>query len=178
MTKSPLEKPNYKLAPADAVVVGIVAGASGIRGEIKVKTMTDFPNRFAVGNLLYLDGAPMRLEGAKWNRHGVVLKLDLVNDRTHAQNLYKAPLMISATELEPLPKGSYYHFEIIGIEVWSEDVEYLGIVKEIITTGSNDVYVIDSLKGKDILIPARGNIVLDVDILKNRMVVQLPQGLR
>ena len=178
MTNGPLEKPNSKLTPADAVVVGVVAGASGIRGEIKVKTMTDFPDRFAVGNVLYLDGESMRLQSAKWNRHGVVLKLDLVNDRTHAQSLYKTPLMISATELEPLPKGSYYHFEIIGIEVWTEDVECLGIVKEIIATGSNDVYVIDSLKGKDILVPATGNVVVNVDILKNRMVVQLPQGLR
>ena len=176
MTKFLPEEPKAISTPVDPIVVGTVVGAFGIGGGIKVKSLTDSPGRFLAGNTLYLDGQLMRLEDAKWNSHGVVLKLDLVNDRTHAQSLNGAALTISATEVEPLAEGSYYHFEIIGIGIWTEDTEYLGKVKEILVTGSNDVYVVD-YSGKELLIPAIKSVILNVDIENHLIAVDLPKGL-
>ena len=104
--------------------------------------------------------------------------LDLVNNRTHAESLRGAILTISRDEVGPLPEGSYYHFQVIGIGVWTEDGEFLGEVRQILPTGVNDVYVVRDSGEKEVLVPSLESVVLDVDLGENRMVVRLPEGLR
>ena len=162
----------------DAVIVGKVLGAWGTRGDLKVETFTDSPQRFAPGSTLFLDGGAVRVLRARSHKGGVVVGLDLVNNRTHAESLRGAILTISRDEVGPLPEGSYYHFQVIGIGVWTEDGEFLGEVREILPTGVNDVYVVRDGGKKEVLVPSLESVVLDVDLGENRMVVRLPEGLR
>lgn len=178
MTKSASDSRQAPPVPDDAVTVGTIVAPSGIRGELKVAPLTDFPHRFAPGSTLYLDGRAARVVSARQHKRGVVVKLDLVNDRNHAESLRGSSLTIPADDLETLPEGSYYHFQIIGIEVWSEDGERLGEVAEIIDTGGNDVYLVRSEGRKDLLVPSIESVVLKTDIPANRMTVRLPEGLR
>ena len=178
MTKPASDNRHAPPAPDDAVTVGTIVAASGLRGELKVAPLTDFPRRFSPGSTLYLEGRAARVVSSRQHKRGVVVKLDLVNDRNHAESLRSTPLTIPADDLESLPDGSYYHFQIIGIEVWSEDGERLGEVAEIIDTGVNDVYLVRSEGSKDLLVPSIESVVLEADIPANRMTVRLPEGLR
>ena len=160
------------------MVVGRVLGAWGIRGEIKVEPHTDVPERFSPGTLLYLDGSPARVLKSRPHKTGLVVTLDVVADRNKAESLKGASLAVPREQVGPLPEGSYYHFEIIGIGVWTEQGEHLGEVLQILATGSNDVYVVRDSSERESLVPALPDVVLSVDTDEGRMVVRLPEGLR
>ena len=169
-----------KASPAprdDEVVVGRIVGAWGLRGEVKVQTHTDNPKRLSVGGRVFLSGRPTTIERAARTKAGLRLKLDLAGDRTQAEELRGLLLTVPRADVAPLPEGSYYHFQIIDMDVLSEDGEPIGRVGEILATGSNDVYVVKDSGRKDVLIPAVAGVVLKVDPDQNRMIVRLPEGL-
>ena len=159
------------------IVVGRIRSAWGLRGDVGVEALSDVPTRFDVGSVLHLRGKPTRVERSRRSKRGLLVKLDAVHDRTQADALRGEELTVPPDQLEPLPDGMYYHFQIIGMQVESRDGEPLGVIKEIITTGGNDVYVIAKQGRRDVLIPAIPDVVMDVDLAKNLMLVDLPDGL-
>ncbi len=161
--------------PKDVVTVARIKGAWGIRGDLKLDVLTDFLERFSPGSVLYLDDAPNRVERSHPIKSGFVVKLDQVNDRTAAEALRGKPLTVGAERVKPLEPGSYYHFQIIGMNVSTDLGECLGEVREILKTGSNDVYVVRGEGRKEVLVPAIRHVVVDVDVSENRMVVRLPE---
>ena len=86
-------------------------------------------------------------------------------------------LTVLPEQVEPLPDGMFYHFQILDLRVFTHDGEQLGVVSEIIVTGGNDVYVVHKEGRRDILIPALPDVVLDVNIDAGAMTVSLPDGL-
>ena len=172
---NPEGSPGSKVVP---VVVGRVRGAWGLRGDLKVEVLSDFPTRFSPGRVLLLEGQPARVERSRSIKGGLLVKLDLVNDRTKAESLRGRLLTVPQHEVEPLPESSYYHFQIIDMAVWSEEGECLGNVREILSTGSNDVYVVKKSGQGELLIPALEEVIVNVDLEGSRMTVRLPEGLR
>ena len=156
--------------------MGRVIGPWGTRGELKVDVLTDSPARYSPGSVLYLGDDPTRVESSHSLKGRLRVKLDSVNDRTRAESLRGCLLSVPRRDVASLPEGSYYHFQLLDMDVWSEQGERLGRIKEIIVTGSNDVYVVERDR-KDLLIPALSGVVLDVDPDRNRMTVNLPEGL-
>lgn len=178
MANTTLVNPQGSALPqGDDVVVGCIKGAWGLHGDLKVEPLTDFSDRFSPGSLLMVEGQAVCVERSRSIKGGLLVKLDLVKDRTRAESLRGRFLTVSEDQIRPLPEGSYYHFQIIGIGVWSEQGEYLGDVKEILTTGSNDVYVVRRKGRKELLIPALEGVVLEVNLGENRTIVRLPEGL-
>ena len=106
------------------------------------------------------------------------MKLDLVKDRSHAETLHGLLLTVPREYVESLPEGSYYHFQLLDLRVYNREGEYLGKIKEILSTGSNDVYVVGVEGRRDLLVPALEDVVREVDLDEGRMVVLLPEGLR
>ena len=159
------------------IVVGRIRSAWGVRGDVSVEVLSDAPKRFAAGSELRLKGKPARVERSRKHKRGILVKLDAVADRTQAEALRGEELTILPEQVEPLPDGAYYHFQILGMQVLTEDGEKLGAISEIIVTGSNDVYVVHEDDRRDILIPALPDVVLDVDLQASRMTVSLPDGL-
>ena len=167
--------------PDGHVAVGRVAGAWGIRGEVKIQPFADSPDRFAPGAEVHIGGesdAPAVVQSARPHRAGLVARLSGVADRTAAENLAGALLTVPENALAPLPEGVYYHFQLIGMEVLSEDGEPLGEIAEIIETPGNDVYIIRKDGERDLPIPALAEVVVEVDIPAARMTVRLLPGLR
>ena len=160
------------------VIVGRIRGPWGLRGDLKVEVLTDFDQRFAPGSVLYLRDQPVRVEAARKIKGGLRVKLDTVNDRNSSESLRGQYLTVPQTEVYSLPEGSYFHFQIMDLEVWTEQGEHLGTVKEIISTGANDVYVIGREERTDLLLPALSGVVLKVDIEGHCMTVRLPEGLQ
>jgi 16S rRNA processing protein RimM len=114
------------------------------------------------------------VERSRSVKNGLVVKLDAADDRTAAESLRQKHLTIPASEVAPLPESAYYHFQIIDMGVWTDEGKFLGDVKEIISTGSNDVYVVKDDQRTETLVPALVDVVLNVDLERNRMTVRMP----
>ena len=163
--------------PEAPVIVGRIRSAWGLRGDVSVEVLSDAPKRFAPGSMLRLRGKPTRVERSRKGQRGLLVKLDAVGDRTQAEALRGEDLTVLPNQVEPLPDGMYYHFQILGMRVLTEEGESLGAVSEIIVTGGNDVYVVHEEGRRDILIPALPDVVLDIDLETASMLVDLPDGL-
>ena len=160
------------------VIVGRVKGAWGLRGDLKVEALTDNPNRLSPNSTLYLEGRPVQVERSRGVKGGVLLKLQLVNDRSQADLLRDKYLTVPEQDTEPLPEGTYYHFQLLDMAVFTDEEEHLGELGEIISTGGNDVYVVKDGDAEELLIPSLKEVILRVDVPGNRMTVRLPEGLR
>ena len=150
----------------------------GVKGELLLEILTDFPGRLAQTELLYAgdDRRPQVVESMR--RHGadMLLRLKEVRGRDEAERLRGEALYIRVDNLPPLPAGVYYLHQVEGLEVFTEGGERLGRVKEILKTGANDVYVVQSDKG-EILLPAIPQVIRDVRLEEGRMVVRMMEEL-
>lgn len=160
----------------EPVVVGRILSSWGIKGELKVQAMTSFPEALSEGRRVFVKGIPIVIEEGR--RHGkfILLKFQGVDTVEAAQRLRGEFLQIPADETSPLSEGEYYHFQIIGLEVWTTGGDFLGLVTRIIETGSNDVYLVRSGQ-KEVLIPAIAEVVKAIDLKKGRMEIEVIAGL-
>jgi 16S rRNA processing protein RimM len=160
------------------LVIGRVARPWGTQGELKAEIMTDFPDRFALLRKVYLGpkAVPFALEGFRLHKGSALLKLEGCHDRATVEKLRGQLVQIPIEEAMPLEQDEYYEYQIVGLAVWTTGGECLGTVYEIISTGSNDVYVVRG-KGREILIPAIEDVVLEVNLAKRRLIVELMEGL-
>lgn len=162
---------------SEHVLVGRVVGLWGLKGDLKIQVLTDFPERFSPGSSLLINGERATVERSRPSKGGLLVKLDLAADRTQAEGLRGRDLTVPIDEVSQLPPGSYYYFQIIGMSAWNEEGEQLGEVQEILPGGGTEVYVIKRTDGHAILLPARSDVILDVNIDESRMTVRVPKGL-
>ncbi len=160
------------------VAIGRFASAHGIKGEIKLVTMTDFPERFEVGKSFKVRLSPTEVreytvEHARPVGPNFTLKLKGVDDRTQAEKFKDLYAFVYDNELMPLDDGREYIFNIIGMKVVSEEGEALGTVTDVLTGGANDVYIIDDKTS----IPAIPSVVLKKDKETNTMTIYKMPGL-
>ena len=160
------------------LVIGRVAKPWGIRGEVKVEIMTDFPDRFSLLRKVYLGpkAVPFALKGFRLHKGAALLKLEGCHDRTTVEKLRGQWVQIPFEEAVSLEQDEYYEYQIVGLAVWTAGGEYLGTVDEVISTGANDVYVVRG-EGREVLIPAIEDVVLEINLAQGRMVVELMEGL-
>ena len=164
--------------PEGHVVVGQVTGSWGLRGDVKVQPQTDSAERFSAGSELHLDGRPATVESSRSLKGGYVIRLTGVNDRTAADSIRGSLITVLEDEIASLPDDTFYHFQLIDMQVFSDEGESLGAIVEILDTSANDVYVVRGSEGKDLLIPAIHETIVDVDVDGGRMTVHLMPGLR
>lgn len=163
------------------ITIGKAVKPFGVRGEIKIELMTDFPERFKHLNSVYLvspAGKEIACEVKSVRYAGGIpyLQFSGYDSPEAARALNGWFLKVPEEEAYPLPEGSYYWFELIGMEVVSESGETLGRIVDIFETGSNDVYVMKNGE-KEIYLPATKEIVKQVDRTARRMVIHLVDGL-
>ena len=161
--------------PSDHIVVGVVRGSRGLRGELRVECTTEIFERFDVGNDLFLDGKTHTIVSSRFDRRGVLLRLNEIEDRDQADLCRGLELSIQEDEAVISNEG-YFHHEIIGLSVY-EVGAYLGVISEIIETGANDVYVVNLAEEDDILLPVIDGVILSVDLDQRSMEVEVPVGL-
>jgi len=162
-----------------------VLAPHGVRGELKCAVLTDFPRRFASTARIYLKTGGSQgtarqefaVQRARLQGHFVLLKLDGVDTRDAAERWRNALVEVPSEERVRLPRGHYYWHDIIGLAVRTEDGESLGRVREILETGANDVYVVDTAEG-ELLVPAIKDVVKRIDPEQGEMIVELLEGMR
>ena len=164
------------------VAVGRITGTYGVRGWLRVFPLTDFPERFYRLERVFLTGgrAPGEYHVERVEAHGrfFLLKFKEVPDANAAPALKGGFVCLPREELVPLPPGTYYVFELLGAAVYSTEGEFLGELKDVLQTGANDVYVVESGRGAPLLVPALKQVVKEVDLENRRVLVDLPPGLR
>lgn len=160
----------------DRVTIGKVVAPHGVRGDVRIAVLSDFPERFLDLDKVYLDnGTKLIVEDARLHKQFVLLKfsgLDTMNDVEALRGRY---IQVNREDVVVLPEGHYYFFDIIGLEVYTVDGDKLGIITDILKTGSNDVYVTETKGKKPILVPALKEVVRSIDIPGKKMIVKLQE---
>ena len=158
------------------VVIGKIAAPHGVRGEVRIVPLTDFPERFENLKSVFLeDDSKLEVEFVKHNNKFIIIKFKNINSRNDIETYNGKLLMLNRSDIPPLPKGEYYNFDIIGLEVIDDKGINLGKISEILKTGSNDVYVVDG--EKQILIPALKKVVKEINVNDGFMKVELLEEL-
>lgn len=162
------------------LAIGRIVRAHGLHGELSVTILTEFPERFESTEWVYLgnefEASPYRLEGYRWHKKNLLLTLSGITDRTQAEQLRGQYVQVPLEEAVPLPEGTYYLYQLIGLHVVTIDGQALGIVADIIETGANDVYVIEG-DDRQILLPAIDDVIKSIDVETGQIVVQVIDGL-
>ena len=162
----------------DAIAVGRVLGTHGTTGQVRVKVFSDVPQRFDPGQLLYCNHRPLHIiDSAPNPRNQVTLKFQDIDSPAAAQDLVGHWLTVPAESGPPPLEGEYFHYQLLGLRVLTDQGEELGEVAEILETGSNDVYIVEGASGQ-LLIPAIADVVRQVDLERGVMTVKLMEGLR
>lgn len=161
--------------------VGKIVNTHGIRGEVKVVQLTDFEERFDVGETVYAfkdNQLPTSLVITSQRKHkGFYLLMFEGYDSINNVEIFKnSELKINESQLSELEPGAYYYYEIIGSDVYTVNEEWLGIVKEILAPGANDVFVVKR-EDKEFLIPNTKNIVKNIDIIQRKIIIEPMEGL-
>ena len=164
--------------------VGKIVNTHGVQGEVRVISKTDFADeRYKIGNTLFLfqEGqvSPLELKITSHRKHKNIdlLKFEGYYNINQVEPFKGSVLKVPESQLAELEENEYYFHEIIGCEVSTVEGEVIGTVKEILTPGANDVWVIQAKKGKDILIPYIDEIVKEIHVPTKKIIIDPMEGL-
>jgi 16S rRNA processing protein RimM len=165
------------------LLVGRVLRPHGVRGELRIEIVTDYPERLVQHTHFYLShpdfpAAVQRhpVEGIRFHKEVLLLKLGGCDDRDAANHLRGMLVQIPIADAVPLEEGEYYLFQLVGVQVETENGERLGQIVEVIETGANDVYIVRGPRG-EVLLPAVDEVILELDLESKRMVVRPLPGM-
>lgn len=161
--------------------VGVISSTHGVRGEVKVFPTTDDVTRFRQLKKVYLDTGremlPLEIQNVKFFKRFAILKFKGIDNINDIEKYRGKSLMIDREDAVDLDEDEYFIADMIGMKVCTEDGSEFGTLKDVMETGANDVYIIDSLEHGEVLIPAIRECILDVDMDEERMTIHLMEGL-
>lgn len=165
----------------DLLRVGVIANTHVIRGEVKVFPTTDEKERFKDLKKVILDMGKeqkvLEIQSVRFFKNLVILKfkgIDNINDI----EMYKGKdLLVTREDAVPLEEGEYFIADLLDLDVYSDEDEKIGVLYDVMQTGANDVYVVKTEEGKEILLPAIDECILDIDLEESRMTVHIMEGL-
>ena len=166
----------------DRFQVGVITSTHGIKGEVKVFPTTDNVKRFKKNMEIILDtgkeNIQLTVESVKFFKQFVILKFKGIDNINDIEKYKTKSLYVTRANAVRLRKDEYFIADLLGVDVWEDNDEKLGVLKDVIETGANDVYVITLEDGKELLIPAIKECILDVDVENRKMTVHVRDGLR
>ena len=165
----------------DMLQVGVITQTHGVRGEVKVFPTTDDVNRFKKLKQVILDTGketmPLEIQSVKFSKQCVILKFKGIDNINDIEKYKRCSLYVTREHAVPLEEDEYFIADMIGMEVCTEDGNIFGTLKDVIETGANDVYVIESAEHGEVLVPAIKECIRSVDIEKEQMMIHLMDGL-
>lgn len=160
--------------------VGIISSTHGIRGEVKVFPTTDDVTRFKALKQVILDTGKvhvtLEIEGVKFFKQFAIVKFKGIDNINDVEKYKGKGLLVRREDAVKLEENEYFIADLIGIKVFTGDEEF-GVLKDVLETGANEVYVVDSKEYGEVLIPAIQQCILDVDLEERTMKVHLLDGL-
>lgn len=161
--------------------VGVISSTHGIRGEVKVYPTTDDPERFLELDEVILDTGRehkiLEIEGVKFFKNQVILKFKGYDNINDIEKYLKKDLLVDREHAVELGENENFIADLIDMEVVTDEGKVLGTLADVIETGANDVYAVKTPEGKEILLPAIRDCILDVNVDEKRMTVHVMEGL-
>ncbi len=165
----------------DLFQIGIITSTHGVRGEVKVYPTTDDVRRFKRLKEVILDTGREKLvlevEGVKFFKQMVILKFKGIDTLNDVEKYRQKSLYVTRVNAVRLSKDEYFIADLINLKVFDEENKELGVLEDVMSTGANDVYVIKLLDGRELLLPAIKQCILNVDIKNNSIQVHVLDGL-
>lgn len=161
------------------LIIGQIVRPHGVRGDVRVDVYTEQPERFNWLETVYLgekDPQPVAVEGVRFHKKQVLLKLAGYDDRNAAETLRSVWLQVPEAEALPLEEGEYFFYQLLGLEVVTDAGELLGELTDVLETKANAVFIVQGPRG-ELLLPDTDEVVLDIDFDRRRMTVHLLPGL-
>ena len=161
--------------------VGVISSTHGVRGEVKVYPTTDDMRRFKKLKEVILDTGrekkTLEIEGVKFFKQLVILKFKGIDNINDIEKYKGKSLFVDREHAVRLRKDEYFIADMIGMQVVTDEGEAFGTLKDVIETGANDVYIIETKEYGEVLIPAIKQCILDVDVKQGVMRIHLMEGL-
>ena len=165
----------------DLLQVGVITSTHGVKGEVKVFPTTDDVRRFKKLKEAILDTGKEQLnveiEGVKFFKQFAILKFKGFDNMNDVERFRQKSLYVTRKNAVRLSRNEYFVADLMDINVYDENEQELGVLKDVISTGANDVYEIKMKDGRDLLLPAIKQCILDVDIEGQKMTIHLMEGL-
>ena len=161
--------------------IGQIVNSDGLKGQMKIVPFTDDITRYSDLKTIYIEMnkqlKEFKIEQVKYHKNNVLIKLEGIDDINDTEQFKNCYVKVDRTNAVELPEDSYFIVDLLGLEVFTEDNNLLGKIVDVFPTGSNDVYVVKDELGKQILLPAIGEVIKNVDIPNKKMIVNLIKGL-
>lgn len=161
--------------------VGVISSTHGVRGEVKVFPTTDDVKRFKKLKHVLLDTGkeqlPLEVEQVKFFKQFAILKFKGIDNINDIEKYKGKSLLVDRKDAVKLKKDEYFIADMIGMHIFTEDGAEFGTLRDVLETGANDVYIIDTTDGKEVLVPAIKQCILNVDIEEQKMTIHLLEGL-
>lgn len=161
--------------------IGQIVNTSGLKGIVKVNPFTDDMSRFEELKKVFIEKnkelTEYEIEEVRYHKNQVLLKFKNIDSIEEAEKFRNCYIKISRKDAKKLPEDTYFIVDLIDINVYLENNEYVGKIIDVFSTGSNDVYVIKREENSDLLIPAIKDVVKKVDIKNKKMIINLIKGL-
>ena len=161
--------------------IGQIVNSYGLKGQMKIVPFTDDITRYSDLKTIYIDMnkqlKEFKIEQVKYHKNNVLIKLEGIDDINDTEQFKNCYVKVDRKNAVELPEDSYFIVDLLGLEVFTEDNTLLGKIVDVFPTGSNDVYVVKDELGKQILLPAIGEVIKNVDIPNKKMIVNLIKGL-
>lgn len=161
--------------------VGVIASTHGLKGEVKVFPTTDDPERFRDLKQVFLDTGneykSLNVAGVKFFKNQVILRFREFNDINEIEQYKGKDLLVTRDQAVPLKENENFITDLIDMEVYTDEDKHLGILTDVLQTGANDVYVVETDEGKEVLLPAIPSCILEVNVEAARMTVHILEGL-
>lgn len=166
------------------LIVAEVLRPHGVHGEVRVRILTDYPERLQIGRTVYLgtsaeqaQAAPLKLARVRLQEAYGILQFEAITNRNAVEHWRGQFLMIPIDEAVPLEEDEFYTYQLIGITLLTPSGRVIGQVRDIMETGANDVFVVEHAEHGSILIPEIPGMWIELDLEAGLATVELPDGL-
>jgi 16S rRNA processing protein RimM len=162
------------------LAIGCILRPHGVRGEVVVEVLTDFPERFEAPDQLYVGDSftaeLKRVSSTRWHKNRVLLSFEGCTDRNCAETLRDRYVVVPLEQAKLLPEDTYYAYQLTGLQVVSSEGEDLGKIVDVLFMDANDIYVVEGPRGQ-ILLPAIADVIDSIDVERGQVTVNLIPGL-
>lgn len=165
----------------DLLEVGKIVNTHGLKGEVKVAVWMDYPEDFEELETVYLktrrETLTLTVESVRYQKNNLIVKFAEFKDINEVEQYKNCVLFADRDELGELPEGVHYIVDLIGLDVYNEEGEKIGVISDVFNTGANDIYAVKREGKKDLLLPVIDDVVKEIDIEGGRVTVHVMEGL-
>lgn len=158
------------------IVIGKIVAPHGVRGEFRIMPQTDNPEQYnKMKKICLANGRTLTVEAIRFHKNMVLAKTKEITTMDEADLLRGQEVVVTREELPPLAEGQFYVSDVVGFAVVTPEGELIGHLKDIITPGSTDVFVITTTEEKEIMVVAIDSNIKEINMEARQIVAVLPE---